>query len=113
MDLNEGEHEGGLMAKCKNCGAEKSRDSRKERCYKCEAKEAKKKIKDRAYLRKRRVEEGITGKDGMANGNGNTHIAHRKPRSKGGGNTKANTFKQAASINRTDQPKRKKPTKTA
>jgi len=97
------------MAKCKNCGAEKSRDSRKERCYKCEAKKAstKEKKEYRAFQRKRRVEEGITGKDGMANGNGNTHIAHRKDRSKGGGNTKANTFKQVASKNL-----RKKRTKT-
>ena len=102
MDLDEGEHEGGLMAKCKNCGAEKSRDSRKERCYKCEAKKSSTKEKKdrRAETRRERVKRGLTAKNGMANGNGDKHIAHNKYKGKGGVRVKT------ARANQTDQPKR-------
>ena len=85
MDLDEGEHEGDLMA----------RDYKEE--Y---AKDQKKRKKYRAKLRTERVKRGLTDKDGMANGNGDKHIAHNKYKGKGGVRVKS------AKANQTDQPKR-------
>jgi len=70
------------------------------RDYKAEAKTAKKKKRYRAKLRTERVKRGLTGKDGMANGNGDKHISH----SKFGGKGKVKV--EAAAKNRKRQPKR-------
>jgi len=111
MDLDEGEHEGDLMAKCKNCGAEKSRDSRKERCYNCEAKKAstKNKKKRRADLREARRKAGfIDPKTGKSNGKGKgIDMAHSRFYGKG------KVTPQPSSENKSRQPKRNKRTKTA
>ena len=90
MDLNEGEHEGDLMArKDRNYRVEYERDQ-----------SSKERIEYRERLRGERVKRKLTGKDGMANGNGDKHIAHKKYKGKGGVTVKS------AKANLKDQPKR-------
>ena len=77
-----------------------ARDFKKE--YKDDQKKRK---KYRAGLRKTRVEAGLTNTDGTANGNGETHVAHKKyAKGKAGGATTL----RSAKANLKDQPKRKK-----
>lgn len=61
----------------------------------------KKRKKYRAGLRKKRVEKGLTNKDGTANGNGDKHISHEKFGGKG------KTRVESAKANLRRQPKRK------
>ena len=76
-----------------------SRDYKKE--Y---ARDQKKRKKYRASLRKERVKRGLTSKSGMANGNGDKHVAHKTyARGKAGGAVSV----RSAKSNLRDQPKRK------
>lgn len=75
-----------------------------DRDYKLEYKrDQKKRKKYRAKLRKERVKRGLTSKDGMANGNGDKHISHKKfAKGRPGGKVSVSSAKS----NLKKQPKR-------
>jgi len=99
MDLDEGEHEGGLMAKKKRNYAREYRDN--------QSSEERKNY--RVGLKEARREAGfIDPKTGKSNGKGKgIDMSHSKFYGKG------KVTQEASSKNKSRQPKRKKPTKTA